>query len=375
MTEPLQSADMRLLVTGAAGFIGANFCHYWKQQYPRSTLVALDALMYAGNRSSLQSLEGLDGFLFVAGDINDQYLVEKLLREHRLNVIVHFAAESHVDRSIRDPDAFIQTNIVGTHSLLRVAKNFWLDGPQGRIPHRFHHVSTDEVYGTLGLQDPPFHEKTPYAPNSPYAASKAASDHLVRSYQHTYGLNTTVSNCSNNYGPYHFPEKLIPLIIINILHNQALPLYGDGRQIRDWLYVEDHCRGIAAILDQGREGESYNIGGNNEQANIDVVLLICRLLDQAFANDPELKQRFPQMPACYGRAAESLISYIEDRPGHDRRYAIDAKKISTELGYRPKYHFEEGMRKTIDWYLRSGDWWRPLLNEQYNAWLQKQYMC
>ncbi|MEL5849692.1 MAG: dTDP-glucose 4,6-dehydratase [Candidatus Igneacidithiobacillus chanchocoensis] len=374
MTEPLSIADMRLLVTGGAGFIGANFCHYWKQRYPQGTLVVLDALTYAGNRASLAPLEGQAGFLFVAGDINDYALVERLLVEHRLNTIVHFAAESHVDRSIHDPDAFLRTNILGTHTLLQAARKQWLDGPGGRVPHRFHHISTDEVYGTLGPRDPAFREDTPYAPNSPYAASKAASDHLVRAYQHTYGLCTSTSNCSNNYGPYHFPEKLIPLVILNILHGRPLPIYGDGQQIRDWLFVEDHCQGIALILEKGREGESYNIGGHNEWANLDIVRLICRLLDQAFAEDAELRQRYPQMPACHGQPAESLISYVKDRPGHDRHYAIDAHKIGTELGYQPQHRFEEGIRKTIDWYLQRSDWWQPLLGEQYAAWLQKQYV-
>ncbi|MGC9200251.1 MAG: dTDP-glucose 4,6-dehydratase, partial [Acidobacteriaceae bacterium] len=347
MTEPLSIADMRLLVTGGAGFIGANFCHHWKQRHPQSTLVVLDALTYAGNRASLQPLEGQEGFLFVTGNINDYALVERLLAEHQLNTIVHFAAESHVDRSIHDPDAFLRTNILGTHTLLQAARKQWLDGPGGRIPHRFHHISTDEVYGSLGPQDPAFRENTPYAPNSPYAASKAASDHLVRAYQHTYGLCTTTSNCSNNYGPYHFPEKLIPLVILNILHGRPLPIYGDGQQIRDWLFVEDHCQGIALILEKGREGESYNIGGHNEWTNLDIVRLICRLLDQAFAGDAELRQRFPQMPACHGQPAESLIRYVKDRPGHDRRYAIDAQKIGTELGYQPQHRFEDGIRKTI----------------------------
>ncbi len=247
-TSSASPAEKRLLVTGAAGFIGSNFCHYWLKNHPQGTLIAYDVLSYAGNRHNLDGLETHPDFHFVQGDINDAALLESSLRAHDINVIVHFAAESHVDRSIHDPDAFIQTNIVGTHTLLKVAKSLWLDGPEGPVPHRFHHISTDEVYGTLGPQDPAFREDTPYAPNSPYAASKAGSDHLVRAYQHTYGLSTTTSNCSNNYGPYHFPEKLIPLIIVNILHNKALPIYGDGQQIRDWLYVEDHCRGIAAIL-------------------------------------------------------------------------------------------------------------------------------
>ncbi len=365
--------DKRLLVTGAAGFIGANFCHHWLRKRPHTTLVALDALTYAGNRHNLQGLEQHAGFRFVQGDINDAPLVERLMTDHQLNVVVHFAAESHVDRSIHDPDAFIQTNILGTHNLLRVAKSLWLDGPQGRIPHRFHHISTDEVYGTLGPQDPPFREETPYAPNSPYAASKAGSDHLVRAYQHTYGLSTTTSNCSNNYGPYHFPEKLIPLIIVNILHNQPLPLYGDGRQIRDWLYVEDHCRGIAAILDQGREGESYNIGGCNEWANIDIVLLIGQIMDELFASDPRWLQAYPRSAAAQGRKSADLIQHVRDRPGHDRRYAIDATKITRELGFQPVVDFPTGIRQTIRWYLEHPEWWRAVMDGSYCQWLERQY--
>ncbi|WP_374693384.1 dTDP-glucose 4,6-dehydratase [Acidithiobacillus sp. AMEEHan] len=373
MADKLIPAEMRLLVTGGAGFIGANFCHYWRHRFPQGRLVVLDALTYAGNRASLAGLMNQTGFLFVEGDINDTPLVEKLLREHELNVIVHFAAESHVDRSIHDPDAFLHTNILGTHSLLRAARKVWLEGPGGVIPHRFHHISTDEVYGTLGPQDPPFREDTPYAPNSPYAASKAASDHLVRAYQHTYGLRTTTSNCSNNYGPYHFPEKLIPLVILNILHGRPLPIYGDGQQVRDWLFVEDHCQGIALILEHGAEGESYNIGGHNEWANLDIVRLICGLLDTAFANDASLARRFPHAAPAQGKAAESLISYVKDRPGHDRRYAIDASKIGRELGYRPRHNFAEGIRKTVDWYLQHSDWWQPLLGDAYAQWVQKQY--
>lgn len=371
-TEPL--IEKRLLVTGAAGFIGANFCHHWLHQHPHATLIALDALTYAGNRHSLAGLERHNGFRFVQGDIHDTLLVERVMTDHGINVIVHFAAESHVDRSIHDPDTFIQTNILGTHNLLRVARGLWLDGPQGRIPHRFHHISTDEVYGTLGPQDPPFRENTPYAPNSPYAASKAASDHLVRAYQHTYGLSTTTSNCSNNYGPFHFPEKLIPLVILNILHGRPLPIYGDGQQIRDWLFVEDHCQGIALILEQGKAGESYNIGGHNEWANLEIVRLICQLLDEAFAADAALAKQFPHAAPAQGKRSESLITYVQDRPGHDRRYAIDAVKIGGELGYAPQHSFAAGIRKTVDWYLQNRDWWQPLLGEAYAEWIQKQYV-
>ena len=286
-----------MLVTGGAGFIGANFVHYWLNKHPQDRVVVLDALTYAGNEQNLVMVSNEPGFKFVKGDICDTALVETLLREEAINTVVHFADESHVDRSISGPDAFIETNILGTYSLLKAAKKVWIDEPKaaGRdaIAHRFHHVSTDEVYGTLGPQDPAFTENTAYAPNSPYSASKAASDHLVRAYHHTYGLEVTTSNCSNNYGPFHFPEKLIPLIITNILHDQPLPVYGDGKQIRDWLYVEDHARGIELVLDKGQVGENYNIGGHNEWANIDIVQLLCQLMNQAFSSRPELAARYP----------------------------------------------------------------------------------
>jgi dTDP-glucose 4,6-dehydratase len=363
----------RLLVTGAAGFIGSNFCHYWLQQHPDSTLIALDALTYAGNRHNLDGLEAHSGFHFVHGDILNAEVIEQVMRHHQINVMVHFAAESHVDRSIHDPDTFIRTNILGTHNLLRVAKALWLDDPQGPIPHRFHHISTDEVYGTLGPQDPPFCETTPYAPNSPYAASKAGSDHLVRAYQHTYGLCTTTSNCSNNYGPYHFPEKLIPLIIVNILHNKPLPIYGDGQQIRDWLYVEDHCRGIAAILEQGQEDESYNIGGCNEWANIDIVLLVGQIMDELFAHEPQWLQTYPLSAAAQGRKSADLITHVRDRPGHDRRYAINAEKITQALGFTPTVDFPAGIRRTIRWYLENPQWWQKVMDGSYRDWLDVQY--
>ncbi|AEK57037.1 MULTISPECIES: dTDP-glucose 4,6-dehydratase [Acidithiobacillus] len=365
--------EKRLLVTGGAGFIGANFCHYWLQQHPRATLVVLDALTYAGNRHSLAGLEARPGFRFVQGDINDEALVVRLLRDHRLNVVVHFAAESHVDRSIHDPDAFIRSNILGTHSLLRAAKTVWLDDPQGSVPHRFHHISTDEVYGSLSPGDAPFREDTPYAPNSPYAASKAGSDHLVRAYHHTYGLQTTTSNCSNNYGPFHFPEKLIPLVILNILHGKTLPIYGDGRQIRDWLYVEDHCRGIAQILERGTVGESYNIGGCNEWSNLDIVELICAEIDAIFAQDGAWLRRYPQAAPAHGRPSAELIQHVRDRPGHDRRYAIDASKIRKELGFAPQYTFAEGIRQTIRWYLEHREWWQPVLDGSYRDWIARHY--
>jgi len=363
-----------LLVTGGAGFIGANFVHYWLARYPADRVVVLDALTYAGNRASLASIEGNPNFRFVHGNILDMDLTKNLLRDETIDTIVHFAAESHVDRSIHGPDAFIETNVVGTHAMLKAAKAVWLDGKSENImPHRFHHVSTDEVYGSLGPNDPAFAETTPYAPNSPYSASKAASDHLVRAYHHTYGLQVTTSNCSNNYGPYQFPEKLIPLVLLNILHGKSLPIYGDGKNIRDWLYVKDHCRGIDLVLKKGVIGEVYNIGGNNEWTNIDIVSLICRLVDEAFAKDQALTQRFPKAPACLGRGAESLITFVKDRPGHDRRYAIDATKCRAELGYVPQESFETGIRKTIAWMLDNESWWRAVMDGSYRDWLDRHY--
>ena len=354
-----------LLVTGGAGFIGANYVHYWLEQYPQDKVVVLDALTYAGNKENLTLVEAHPNFVFVQGDICDTDLVEKLLKDHQLNTIVHFAAESHVDRSITGPDAFIETNILGTYSLLKAAKKVWLDEPKSKgdepLEHRFHHVSTDEVYGTLEPNDPAFTEETAYAPNSPYSASKAASDHLVRAYHHTYGLEVTTSNCSNNYGPYHFPEKLIPLIITNILHNKELPIYGDGQQVRDWLYVTDHARGIDLVLNKGRIGENYNIGGHNEWANIDIVKVVCKLMNKAFAANPELAERYPLAKAAIEGEAESLITFVTDRAGHDRRYAIDATKTNNELGYKPAESFETGIAKTVDWYLENENWWSALL--------------
>ncbi|MFA3790797.1 dTDP-glucose 4,6-dehydratase [Aliiglaciecola sp. SL4] len=354
-----------LLVTGGAGFIGANFVLYWMQNNPNDKVVVLDALTYAGNRANLASVESNEFFEFVKGDICDTSLVESLLQEHQIDTIVHFAAESHVDRSITGPDAFIETNIIGTYSLLKAAKKVWIDLPKeaGEAPleHRFHHVSTDEVYGSLDANDPAFTEDTPYAPNSPYSASKAASDHLVRAYHHTYGLEVTTSNCSNNYGPYHFPEKLIPLIITNILHNKPLPVYGDGQQIRDWLYVEDHARGIELVLKKGRIGENYNIGGHNEWANIDIVELVCEKMNQAFATNTELQEKYPDATSAITGQAEDLITYVTDRAGHDRRYAIDATKTNNELYYKPEETFKSGIAKTIDWYLKNDSWWKTLV--------------
>lgn len=336
-----------LLVTGGAGFIGTNFVHYWLETYPDTRLIVLDALTYAGRYENLVPLEGQNNFHFVKGNILDQELVEKLLRDENIETIVHFAAESHVDRSIYGPDAFLKTNIDGTHSLLKAAKTVWLDeksAANAPYEHRFHHVSTDEVYGTLSADDPAFSETTPYAPNSPYAASKAASDHVVRAYQHTYGLNTTTSNCSNNYGPYQYPEKLIPLAISNLLQGKAVPIYGDGQQVRDWLYVDDHNRGIDRIIRQGRLGETYNIGGNNEQTNLNLIHTLCDLLDKRFPDSPHAPHR-------------ELITYVTDRPGHDRRYAIDNRKICSDLGYDPAETFTSGLAKTLDWYLEHTGFW------------------
>ncbi|WP_053979390.1 dTDP-glucose 4,6-dehydratase [Marinagarivorans algicola] len=363
-----------LLVTGGAGFIGANFVHYWLAQYPQDKVIVIDALTYAGNMANLATVNSNPNFTFVQGDICNTALVEQLLRAHSVDTLVHFAAESHVDRSITGPDAFIETNILGTYSLLKAAKIVWLDNKDtGVSNHRFHHVSTDEVYGTLSATDPAFTEETAYAPNSPYSASKAASDHLVRAYHHTYGLNVTTSNCSNNYGPYHFPEKLIPLVITHILHNEALPIYGDGQQIRDWLYVTDHAYGIDLVLNKGRVGENYNIGGNNEWANIDIVKTICTLMDQQFASNSALAAQFPKAAAAQKGDSASLITYVKDRPGHDRRYAIDATKTNNELGYQPKESFETGITKTVAWYLNNEAWWRAVMDGSYKDWLQKQY--
>jgi dTDP-glucose 4,6-dehydratase len=347
-----------LLVTGGAGFIGANFVRYWRRTHPDHRVLVLDALTYAGNRASLDGLDGEAGFLFEHGDIRDQTRVEGLLREYEVDTIVHFAAESHVDRSIEGPDAFVETNVVGTHALLKAARRVWLEG-SGR-PHRFHHVSTDEVYGSLRPGDPAFTEETRYAPNSPYSASKAASDHLVRAYHHTFGLEVTTSNCSNNYGPYQFPEKLIPLFLLNILHGRSLPVYGDGNNVRDWLHVDDHCRAIDLILARGGGGEVYNIGGECELENMTLITAICETVDDLVASEPDLAARFPRTPAAQGGRSASLITYVEDRPGHDRRYAIDLSKARAELGFSPAMDLDRGLRATARWYLENEPWWRPL---------------
>lgn len=359
----------RLLVTGGAGFIGANFVRYWRRTDPGSKIVVLDALTYAGNATSLADQDGVE---LVHADIRDTDRVAALLEDDGLDTIVHFAAESHVDRSIHGPDAFIDTNVLGTHSLLKAARRVWLDRGTGR-PHRFHHVSTDEVYGSLGLHDAPFTELTPYAPNSPYSATKAASDHLVRAYHHTYGLQVTTSNCSNNYGPYQFPEKLIPLFLLNALHGRPLPIYGDGLQVRDWLFVEDHCRAIGLVLERGRVGDVYNIGGGAELSNLTVIDTLCRAVDAAFEDDSELARRFPAAPAARGTATASLKTTVADRPGHDRRYAIDTTKISCELDYAPAHGFDDWFARTLAWYLANEPWWRGVLDGSYRDWMATNY--
>lgn len=359
----------RLLVTGGAGFIGVNFVRYWRATRPTDTVVVLDALNYAGNAASLA---GLDGVELIHADIRETDRVAALLADRALDTLVHFAAESHVDRSIHGPDAFIDTNVIGTHSLLKAARRVWLDGGTG-TPHRFHHVSTDEVYGSLGPGDPAFHEATPYAPNSPYSASKAASDHLVRAYHHTYGLQVTTSNCSNNYGPYQFPEKLIPLFMLNALHGRPLPIYGDGMQVRDWLFVEDHCRAIGLVLDQGRVGDVYNIGGGAELPNLAVINTLCRAVDAALGADSELARRFPTAPAARGTPTASLKTTVADRPGHDRRYAVDTTKITRELGYTPAYGFDDWFARTLAWYIANEPWWQGVLDGSYRDWLTANY--
>jgi dTDP-glucose 4,6-dehydratase len=361
-----------LLITGGAGFIGANFVRHWLGLPGGGKVVVFDALTYAGTLANVSGLEADPRYEFVHGNICDEAAVRAALERYGIDTIVHFAAESHVDRSILGPDEFIRTNVVGTHVLLKVAKSLWIDGGGAR-PHRFHHVSTDEVYGSLKPAEPAFHEATPYAPNSPYSASKAGSDHLVRAYHETYGLHTTVTNCSNNYGPYQFPEKLIPLTLINLLLGKALPVYGDGRQIRDWLHVEDHCRAIALALTSGQSGEVYNIGGNSETANIDIVRALCALVDERLASQPQLRALFPESPAAAGRRGEELIAYVRDRPGHDRRYAIDYRKAQRELGYSPGRNLAQGLSETLDWYLSHTGWWQTLLGRDYSAWIDRNY--
>jgi dTDP-glucose 4,6-dehydratase len=344
-----------ILVTGGAGFIGSNFVLSTIAETGES-IVNLDKLTYAGNLRNLDSLRGDSPHVFVQGDICDRILVKRLLEQHKPRAIVHFAAESHVDRSILEPAEFVQTNVVGTFCLLEEAKNYW---KRSGGEFRFLHVSTDEVYGSLGTNDPAFTESTPFAPNSPYAASKAAADHMVRAYHHTYGLPTVTTNCSNNYGPYQFPEKLIPLMIRNALAGEPLPVYGDGQNVRDWLYVLDHCNAVRLVLDQGRVGETYNVGGRSEQKNLDVVRTLCAILDEV-------------RPRAKGSYADQ-IQFVKDRPGHDRRYAIDGRKLDRECGWRAKETFETGLRKTVRWYLDQSAWIDEVTSGAYRSWVQTNY--
>ena len=352
---------MSIIVTGGAGFIGSNFVLDWLQ-HDDEMVINLDKLTYAGNPRNLDGLEGDPRHKLVVGDIGDRALLDALLREHQPRAVLNFAAESHVDRSIHGQDAFVQTNVVGTFHLLEAVRTYWtgLEG-QARDAFRFLHVSTDEVYGTLGAQDPAFKESNGYQPNSPYSATKAASDHLVRAYHHTYGLPVLTTNCSNNYGPYHFPEKLIPLIIHNALAGKTLPIYGDGQQVRDWLYVKDHCSAIRRVLEAGRPGETYNVGGWNEKPNLEVVATVCELLN-------ELR------PRADGRSYQEQVSFVKDRPGHDRRYAIDATKLAQELGWKPAETFESGIRKTVQWYIDHPQWVADVTSGAYRDWVARQYV-
>ncbi|MDM0090027.1 MULTISPECIES: dTDP-glucose 4,6-dehydratase [unclassified Variovorax] len=349
-----------ILVTGGAGFIGANFVLDWLAQGDEP-VVNLDKLTYAGNPQTLASLKDDARHVFVQGDIGDSALVDRLLAEHRPRAVLNFAAESHVDRSIHGPEDFVQTNVLGTFRLLESVRGYWSALPADqKAAFRFLHVSTDEVYGSLSATDPAFTEENKYEPNSPYSASKAASDHLVRAWHHTYRLPVVTTNCSNNYGPFHFPEKLIPLMIVNALAGKPLPVYGDGMQVRDWLYVKDHCSAIRRVLEAGRLGETYNVGGWNEKPNIEIVHTVCALLDEL-------------SPRADGQPYEAQIRYVTDRPGHDRRYAIDARKLERELGWKPAETFDSGIRKTVAWYLANGDWVRNVQSGAYREWVQKQY--
>ncbi|RYF60879.1 MAG: dTDP-glucose 4,6-dehydratase [Comamonadaceae bacterium] len=349
-----------ILVTGGAGFIGANFVLDWLAQSDEA-IVNVDKLTYAGNLETLASLKGDPRHVFVQGDIGDSALIDRLLAEHKPRAVVNFAAESHVDRSIHGPEDFVQTNVLGTFRLLEAVRGHWNALPADqKAAFRFLHVSTDEVYGSLSNTDPAFTEENKYEPNSPYSASKAASDHLVRAWHHTYGLPVVTTNCSNNYGPFHFPEKLIPLMIVNALAGKPLPVYGDGMQVRDWLYVKDHCSAIRRVLEAGRLGETYNVGGWNEKPNIEIVNTVCALLD-------ELR------PQAGGKRYSEQITYVTDRPGHDRRYAIDARKLEKELGWKPAETFETGIRKTVEWYLANGEWVRNVQSGAYREWVEKQY--
>lgn len=350
-----------VLVTGGAGFIGSNFVRFLLEHESTVHIYNLDALTYAGRLENLSYLPDPSRHTFIHGDICDKALLERLFREYAIDTVVHFAAESHVDRSILEPDAFIQTNVFGTFTLLETAKQAWLDRSPPTSDVRFHHISTDEVFGSLNPTDPPFREDTPYTPNSPYAASKAASDHLVRAYGHTYGLPYTLTNCSNNYGPYQFPEKLIPLMILNAIEGKPLPVYGDGKQVRDWLYVEDHCEAILLVLRQAPAGESYNIGGGNQPTNLEIVESLCTIIDEV-------------LPASPYKPHRQLIRFVADRPGHDRRYAMDSTKISTQLGWQPRHTLSEGLLATVQWYLSHKEWIEAIRERgDFKTWIQQNY--
>ncbi len=363
-----------LLITGGAGFIGGNFVQWWHQRNPGDRIVIFDALTYAGNLATLAAVLDQPQVTFAHGDITDAELVSRVLKEHDVDTVVHFAAESHVDRSIANPGEFVRTNVLGTQVLLDAVRSSWRSGGSWRSGVRFHHVSTDEVYGSLTPSDPAFHEATPYAPSSPYAASKAGADHLVRASAHTFGIPVSISNCSNNYGPYQFPEKLIPLMIVNALHGKPLPIYGDGRQVRDWLYVDDHCAAIARILESHVAGETFNVGGEAEHENIEIVSRLCELLDTSFATDASLAERFPDCPAAKPPAScRDLITHVRDRPGHDRRYAINPTKIRAQLNFTPTETLHSGLARTVDWYLNNEPWWRAIMDGSYRHWIATQY--
>jgi dTDP-glucose 4,6-dehydratase len=359
-----------ILVTGGAGFIGANFVTHWRRLHPNDHVVVLDALTYAGNRANLEALADDRAFHFVHGDICDAELVGNVFRQHQIDTVVHFAAESHVDRSIVTSAPFIRTNVQGTHTLLEAALVAW---KKGNGVQRFHHISTDEVYGSLGPADAPFTEATRYDPRSPYAASKAASDFLVRSYAHTFGLPVTITNCSNNYGPHQFPEKLIPLMIVNSLAGELLPIYGDGLNVRDWLYVEDHCAAIALVLNKGNPGETYNVGGSQEKSNIELVGMLCDEIDRRFMANTKLARRFPACPAARDRRCRELMTFVKDRPGHDRRYSMCSDKLVGELGFRAHTPLTKGLSLTVDWYLANEAWWRAIQTGAYLDWIKLQY--
>ena len=364
---------MKILITGGAGFIGSAVVRHIINK-TNDSVVNVDKLTYAGNLESLLSVSSSQRYAFELVDICNQAELERVFNQHQPDAVMHLAAESHVDRSIDGPTAFIETNIVGTYTLLEVARKYWQQLDGGRKQNfRFHHISTDEVYGSLGPEDPAFSETTQYQPNSPYSASKASSDHLVRAYHHTYGLEVTTSNCSNNYGPYQYPEKLIPLFLLNALHGRDLPIYGDGRNVRDWLHVEDHCRGIEACLAKGIPGQTYNIGGGAELPNMEVIDRICTEVDRALAEIEGLADRYPDAPAAKGRATNTLKTFVADRAGHDRRYAIDESKAVRELGYSPSRSFAEGFAETVNWYLTNEPWWRSVMDGSYRDWVDLNY--